>query len=265
MKKQMKSFYDKASNGMITVMGVDIETKDVRSSAEILSIGAVIYEIPAAYTPTAYDFGKYKELDSFYVNIDPTTYPKTGKFTSGKETMDWWFTQPEAFTQLAKDRVSIEEAMNRFYYFYYNNDSGDTPAIVVGKPSHFDISILENAFQHSKGQAEMPGMVPWKHYEVFCLRTFLQQTLFDQYDIEFEGTQHNALDDARWQARVHTAAQVAFLKMRADAKSYNDGAAFLEDLKGDVDVAKPLENKLFTPPDVIRKCPIIIVPNPNRR
>ena len=218
----MKSFYDKAYLNNIIVMSVDIETKDIRSSAQVLSIGAVIYEIPAAYEPNAFEFGKYKELDSFYVNIDPDTYPKNGKFTSGKETMDWWFTQPEAFAQLGPNRRPAADAFSEFYQFYYQNVSDETPALVVGKPSHFDIPILENGLRHVKGQMDEFGKVPWKHYEVFCLRTFLQQTRFDQNDIPFEGTQHNALDDARWQARVHTAAQVEFLKKLSDAEKWAD-------------------------------------------
>ena len=216
----MKSFYDKAYNGRILCMAVDLETKDVRGSAQILSIGAVLYEIDTEVRPDRHLFGQYKEIDTFYVNIDPDTWPKTGKFTVGLKTMDWWFTQPTAFAQLAPDRRTAEEAIGLFYSFYYNNLSEETPTLVVGKPSHFDVPILENALMHVKGQDAIPGKVPWRHWEVFCLRTFLQQTRFDQYSIENTGTPHNALDDARWQAQVHTAAQLEFLKRQEAADRF---------------------------------------------
>nr|CAI3971172.1 exonuclease [Ochrobactrum phage ORM_20] len=211
----MKTIYD-SDQDTILCLGLDIETMDVRKTAKVISIGAVLYELPLKYDPK----WEYREENSFYVNIDPTSYPAS--FTTGKDTMEWWFTQPEAFSQLAPDRKSAKEAFDAFYHFYYNGDiEGRSPKLVVAKPSHFDVSIVEHAFD-AVNDSTHRTWVPWRHWEVFCLRSLFTQLGFDQKKIPFEGTVHNALDDARWQARTHTAAHLEFLQMKKHSDDVND-------------------------------------------
>uniref|UniRef100_A0AAU8HYS4 Exonuclease n=1 Tax=Rhizobium phage IG49 TaxID=3129228 RepID=A0AAU8HYS4_9CAUD len=182
---------------MQTCIGIDIETTDTKKTAKILSIGAVVYEVCSSTYP-------FSVLDSFYINIEPKSYkPYGNKFTTSVSTMEFWLDNPEAFILLQKDRHNIREALEKLTNWYREmRDMYGGIDCVVGKPSHFDIAIIENAYEALGEESQ----IPWTHRQVRCLRTIYDTLNFDQNTVPFVGVQHNALDDATWQARGHYAA-----------------------------------------------------------
>ena len=163
---------------MNTHVMVDIETLGTACDAPILSIGAVAFDIESG------------EISAkFYRGVDPTSALERGRADGA--TLRWWMTQSDAARSAAFSGNSlIAEALAAFRLWYAGLFR--TPPIWANGPS-FDISILETAFRTY-------GMKPpWKYNAARCVRT-IKAIAGDLKMPTRSGVEHNALDDAIYQA-----------------------------------------------------------------
>lgn len=155
---------------------LDLETMSTRSNAAIASIGAVKFSVEDGI------------IDEFYRTIDLRTCKAHGLHFD-QETIDWWKQQsPEAQKALAKDTISLTQALDEFSEWY-----GRKSLPTWGNGAGFDNVIVENAYR------AIGGKRPWLPWEDRCYRTMknIVQIPID----EREGVFHNALDDARHQTK----------------------------------------------------------------
>lgn len=157
---------------------VDIETLGTACDAPILSIGAVAFDIESG-----------EILARFYRAIDPSSALERSRADGG--TLCWWMGQSDAARNAAFSGNSlIAEALAALLVWFARFHP--SPPIWANGPS-FDISILETAFRTY-------GMKPpWAYNAARCVRTIKAVA----GDIEMparRGVEHNALDDAVYQA-----------------------------------------------------------------
>lgn len=154
---------------------VDIETLGLEPGCVILSIGAV-----------EFDTGGLGQ--TFYAGIDIETGQEAG-LTIDANTLKWWLDQDETVRDvLFGGGVPLEEALRYFADFYDTNSE-----IWANSPS-FDCELLEAAY------TAVGIEIPWAFHEERCFRTLA--SLPQAPELEQEGDEHHALDDAEHQARV---------------------------------------------------------------
>ncbi len=158
----------------------DIETLGKEPGCVILSIGACRFDIDSK-----------RIYDEFYVTIDAKDSLALG-LTYNKETLQWWRDQnPAALKGIQKTAVPARDGLNNFYE--YLSKKKDEPLWAWGP--HFDVPITQVAMMKVLSVDKMP----WKYYNVYDARTVCN--VFG-VDIERdEGVHHNALDDAKAQAK----------------------------------------------------------------
>ena len=170
----------------MTDIMVDIETLDTRPSAVILSIGAC-----------RIDWETNKTDDYFYVVIDKDSCIQAGLSTS-PSTEKWWASQSEEARAIFTDpnRVDLLEGLKRFseYMLKFRTTQIRSNAKLWGNGSDFDNTIIANAY------AQLGLDPPWHFYNNRCFRT--AKDLFSDVmpKLQRQGTHHNALDDAVYQA-----------------------------------------------------------------
>lgn len=153
---------------------VDIETLGVTPGSAILSIGAVRFDEDGIGEP-------------YYREISLKSCQDAG-LEIDADTLEWWLDQADAVTDVLSGGDPLEEVLEEFSGYYH-----DTEEIWANSPS-FDCALLESAYD-AVGLTE-----PWEFYETRDLRTI--RSLPCAVEVEREGVAHNALDDARYQARV---------------------------------------------------------------
>lgn len=157
---------------------VDIETLGIDPGCAILSIGAV-------------EFTTAGIERTFYKEISVKSCLEHGLEIDG-ETLEWWLTEdtnPEQTLNALTGQTTLTRALDGFWKWYPN----DGAEIWANSPS-FDCEHLKYAFDQI-GMTE-----PWEYYEERDVRTI--RKLPQAVEMEHEGTEHNALDDAKHQARV---------------------------------------------------------------
>jgi hypothetical protein len=162
---------------------LDLETMSVMSNAAIVAIGAV------AFDPDTGDLGP-----TFYCNVDLDSSAAYGLHIQGRTVM-WWLERSEdARTALLDDPLPLDEALRRFAA--YLRPLGEI--CVWGNGATFDNVILGNAYM-AAGLEQ-----PWSYTNDRDVRTIeaIGQGICDAAEeVERQGTHHNALDDALYQAR----------------------------------------------------------------
>ena len=164
---------------------IDLETLGTRYNAAILSIGVQQFDI---------DSGKLGE--TFYREIDIDSAIKAGKVTGS--TLAWWALQGEVAKRVFgdKNKTALSVALDELCTWMKKLSAN--PKVWGNGPS-FDISILEHAYDHGAvGQKE-----PWRYTNIRDMRTIMDYCLVKP---KREGTHHNALDDAKYQAQCIAAA-----------------------------------------------------------
>lgn len=160
-------------------LAFDLETLSLRENAHILSIGAVLFD------PTTMTFG-----DEYYVEIDPSLEQPNAHISPS--TVTWWLTQPSGVFPNG-DKTSIRDAIIQFDAFIRENlSSGERVAIY--QQGSKDATWLENAY------SGIDMKVPWNYRDVFCARTLWAHVEVPEDFVEYVGTAHNALDDAKFVA-----------------------------------------------------------------
>ncbi|CDH32753.1 3'-5' exonuclease [Xenorhabdus bovienii] len=169
---------------------LDLETMGTATDSAIISIGAVFFN------PATGELGS-----SFYSPVDLTSSMQSGGAVDG-DTIRWWLRQDsEARVAIAVDGLpSITEVLFELEEFVNKNTKYNTHRLKVwGNGASFDCVILRSAYEREKIKPF------WRWCNDRDVRTIVElgrATGFDpKYNMSFEGSRHNALDDAIHQAK----------------------------------------------------------------
>lgn len=161
---------------------LDLETFGNGPDAAIIALGAVQFD-PACLT-----LG-----DTFYRCVDlETSVRGGGEIDPG--TVLWWLKQSDEARRAITDRAAhpLKRVLTEFAVWIRRDDGGEKTK-VWGNGAAFDNVVLAQAYR----RAHRP--VPWPYWNDRCYRTL--KNLLPEVQMERAGTHHNALDDARYQAR----------------------------------------------------------------
>ena len=176
---------------------LDLETLGTKPGCPILSIGACTFSADIHHV--AYNF---------YVRIGLKCYQYFRQFKPDMETMQWWEHQgQEARDEAFEGDTGLLQALGQFDQFLWKiredakmeSGSQEYPEICIwGNGAGFDNEILRAAYEMTGNHA-----IPWNFRNDRCFRT-LKNLLATPTGVKFEGTKHNALHDARYQAQIAT-------------------------------------------------------------
>jgi hypothetical protein len=165
--------------GKINCM-VDTETLGTYFDSVICSIGAVKFDVEGNVDQNF--------IDEFYVTIDAKDSVDHG-LRIEQSTLDWWALQDqEAFKALRKNNIPLKDALVKFTEWF---GSKSMPTWSCG--SDFDNVLLESAYRAVNLKR------PFTPWDSRCYRTM--KNIFPIKPPKREGTHHNSLDDAKFQAR----------------------------------------------------------------
>ncbi|KAE9864822.1 exonuclease [Escherichia coli] len=181
---------------------IDLETMGTNTNAPIVVIGAVFFD------PQTGEIGPV-----FYIVISLTDAMNTGAVPDGG-TIEWWLKQSsEARAAILTDQVKLKDALSRFREFI-NEYSDEKFVQVWGNGATFDNAILRTSYE----RLDIP--CPWRYYNDRDVRTIVELGKTIDFDartvIPFEGVRHNALDDARHQAKYVSAIWQKLIPSQAD-------------------------------------------------
>ncbi|HAK9497036.1 exonuclease [Escherichia coli] len=179
---------------------IDLETMGKNPDAPIISIGAIFFD------PQTGDMGP-----EFSKTIDLET--AGGVIDRG--TIKWWLKQSrEAQSAIMTDEIPLDDALLQLREFIDEN-SGEFFVQVWGNGANFDNTILRRSY-------ERQGIpCPWRYYNDRDVRTIVELGKAIDFDartaIPFEGERHNALDDARYQAKYVSVIWQKLIPSQADS------------------------------------------------
>jgi len=160
---------------------IDIETVGLEVGAAIVEIGAVQFAPGGLIGET------------FYSSVSLTSSQEAG-LSIDADTVEWWVGEhPEVAGEVLVGGDPLYESLIDFVAWYKEID----PHEVWANSPSFDCEMLE----HAGKQVGVP--MPWDFYQERDVRTL--DSLPHDVEREQEGTEHNALDDALYQARVASA------------------------------------------------------------
>jgi hypothetical protein len=173
---------------------LDLETWGTASGSAIRSIGAVMFD------PHSKEIGA-----EFYANITDASCEAAG-LVKDTNTINWWSGQSQtAQDALLVNQLPLVEVSVKFEAWWRSNRA----VFVWSHGANFD-EPLWSAAMRAIGRG-----VPWKFYDSRCTRTAYDIAGFDPRTVKRQGTYHNALDDARYQA---TCVQRAYAKVNGGNK-----------------------------------------------
>ena len=159
---------------------IDLETMSTEPNAAIVAIGAVIV-----------DFESNSLGEEFYRRISLKSSVLSGGVID-PDTVVWWLKQGRlARREIYSASATIEKSCASFLKFVERNGDVNT-AKVWGDGASFDNVILSATFQRLRLSE------PWKYWNDRCYRTV--KNMYPDIKSNNEGTEHNALDDAKAQA-----------------------------------------------------------------
>ncbi|MEC9636175.1 3'-5' exoribonuclease [Escherichia marmotae] len=167
---------------------IDLKTMGTNPDAPIISIGAIFFD------PQTGDMGA-----EFIKTIDLET---AGGVIDRGAIKYWWKQSREAQSAIMTDEIPLDDALLQLREFIDEN-SGEFFVQVWGYEASFDNVILRRSY-------ERQGIpCPWSYYNDRDVRTIVELGKAIDFDartaIPFEGECHNALDDARYQAKYVSA------------------------------------------------------------
>jgi len=162
----------------------DLETFGKRPGCVVRSIGAVFFDMRG---------GLGHEL---YRNIEPDSCKAVG-LGLDPDTVEWWSKQP----QPARDALLVDQQpLKRVVLEFANWFKAKGGERIWCQGATFDAPVWEAA------ALAVGSQVPWKFWNVRDTRTLYDLYNFDPKSVARAGTYHNALDDAKHQARCVQAA-----------------------------------------------------------
>ncbi|EPW7203921.1 3'-5' exonuclease [Klebsiella pneumoniae] len=171
---------------------IDLETMGNKPNAPVVSIGAVFFE------PSTGELGEeFYRVVSLKSSMDGGAVPDP-------ETIIWWMQQNEEAGKAIcdKDAISISAALIKLNTFILDNTDIDKVQ-VWGNGATFDNVILRANYEREF----LPCI--WKFWNDRDVRTIVELGraigINPRRDIPFEGDRHNALADAKHQAKYVSA------------------------------------------------------------
>lgn len=166
---------------------IDLETLGTNVDNQILSIGVCLF-----------DLNSYTVQQTFYYKVEVPLYKS---ISTTKGTIQFWINQainnPDSlkglFTTDEEKTISMESALTELADVITSNNVRN----VWANSPKFDLAMLEHQYKIYDIR------VPWQFSDDRCMRTlrFLAHELFyTPVNVDFEGTYHNAMDDAIWQS-----------------------------------------------------------------
>ncbi|EFM6596108.1 exonuclease [Escherichia coli] len=165
-------------------LSVDLETMGTNPDAPINSIGCKFFD--PATGEMGPEFSKAIDLETSGGIID-------------RKTIKWWAKRSrEAQSAIFTDEIPLDDALLQLREFI-NENSGESFVQIWGNGANFDNVILRRSY-------ERQGIpCPWRYYNDRDVRTIVELGNSIGFDVRmaipFEGVPHNALDDARHQAK----------------------------------------------------------------
>ncbi|HFL4487956.1 TPA: 3'-5' exoribonuclease [Escherichia coli] len=178
---------------------IDLETMGKNPDAPIISIGAIFFDPQTG--DMGPEFSKTIDLDTAGGVID-------------RDVIKWWLKQSrEAQYAIMTDEIPLDDALLQLREFIDEN-SGEFFVQVWGNGANFDNVILRRSY-------ERQGIpCPWRYCNDRDVRTIVELGKAIDFDartaIPFEGERHNALDDARYQAKYVSAIWQKLIPSQAD-------------------------------------------------
>ncbi|EHE4201132.1 exonuclease [Escherichia coli] len=163
---------------------IDLETMGKNPDAPIASIGAVFFDPQTGEQGP--EFSKIIDMGTCGGTVDIST-------------IEWWLQRSgEARAAILADRIPLDDALLQLREFIDEN-SGEFFVQVWGNGANFDNVILRRSYERQ----EIP--CPWRYTNNRDVRTMVALGLVMDFDARnvttFEGERHNALHDARYQAK----------------------------------------------------------------
>lgn len=181
---------------------VDVETLGVMPTSALFSIGAVIFDINTG-----------EIFEEFYTLINPCYADNNPIFSHSASTIGWWC------GQTSQASAELTKAIN----------DGEHWHIALKNFAMF-VEQSETVSYWAKGQLDFPiinyhlanvSLKPLDYRKLRDMRTSLDEAKIDTKNYSNIGTQHNALDDCKFQI---TCLIDAWKLVRANAKQ--DSAIF---------------------------------------
>ncbi|WP_348270508.1 exonuclease [Escherichia coli] len=178
---------------------INLETMGKNPDAPIISIGAIFFDPQTG--DMGPEFSKTIDLDTAGGVID-------------RDVIKWWLKQSrEAQSAIMTDEIPLDDALLQLREFIDEN-SGEFFVQVWGNGANFDNVILRRSY-------ERQGIpCPWRYSNDRDVRTIVELGKAIDFDartaIPFEGEHHNALDDARYQAKYVSAIWQKLIPSQAD-------------------------------------------------
>lgn len=172
---------------------IDLESMGKKPTAPIVAIGAVFFD------PQSGVLGV-----EFYAAVDLSSAMAQGATPDG-DTILWWLKQSaEARAALCTDDTRhITDALSELSAFISRNSDNPRYLKVWGNGANFDNVILRSAYERAGHTC------PWQFWNDSDVRTMVllgKQLEFDpKRNMPFDGIAHNALADARHQAKYVSA------------------------------------------------------------
>lgn len=162
---------------------IDFETLGQTPTTTVISLGAVFFN------PDTGEMGP-----SFYMAFDVDEQIKRGRTIDGS-TLKWWMGQSGAAKKVFNEQAKPAKDVLELFAKWVLGQNTISKVYPWGNGSSFDISIIEDLFRMYEVKC------PWMFYNVFDLRTFKRFVANGAKVDKSEGTNHNALDDAKNQAQ----------------------------------------------------------------
>ncbi|EIV8251667.1 3'-5' exoribonuclease [Escherichia coli] len=178
---------------------IDLETMGKNPDAPINSLAGKFFD--PATGEMGPEFSKTIDLETAGGVID-------------RDTIKWWLKQSrEAQSAILTDEIPLDDALLQLREFI-NENSGEFFVQVWGNGANFDNVILRRSY-------ERQGIpCPWRYTNDRDVRTMVALGLVMDFDarsvITFEGERHNALHDARYQAKYVSAIWQKLIPSQAD-------------------------------------------------
>ncbi|EOA5251385.1 TPA: 3'-5' exoribonuclease [Escherichia coli] len=178
---------------------IDLETMGKNPDAPINAIAGKFFD--PATGEMGPEFSKTIDLETAGGVID-------------RDTIKWWLKQSrEAQSAILTDEIPLDDALLQLREFIDEN-SGEFFVQVWGNGATFDNVILRRSYERQR----IP--CPWRYYNDRDVRTMVALGLVMDFDarsvISFEGERHNALHDARYQAKYVSAIWQKLIPSQAD-------------------------------------------------
>ncbi|HGU3862459.1 TPA: 3'-5' exoribonuclease [Escherichia coli] len=178
---------------------IDLETMGKNPDAPIISIDAIFFD------PQTGDMGP-----EFSKTIDL----ETAGGVIDRDVIKRWLKQSrEAQSAIMTDEIPLDDALLQLREFIDEN-SGEFFVQVWGNGANFENTILRRSY-------ERQGIpCPWRYYNDRDVRTIVELgkaiDFYARTATPFEGERHNALDDARYQAKYVSAIWQKLIPSQAD-------------------------------------------------